>query len=223
MMIRVTLSAAVSVDGYIDDVGSERLLLSNAEDFAAIDRLRAEHDAILVGAGTLRADNPRLTIRDPNLREARRARGWSLDPVKITLTKGDLNPSLRFFTEGEGCKWVYAPTSAVDRLQTRLQATAEVRAGGPSEVDLNVMLHDLERRGIQTLMVEGGTTVSGWFLRENRVHRLRLAVAPFFVGQHEAPRWVGPGRFPFDLNRRMKLQKLEALGDVSVLHYELNP
>ncbi|MFD0884067.1 RibD family protein, partial [Streptosporangium algeriense] len=59
----VLSSVAVSLDGYIDDATSERLLLSNDEDFDRVDAVRATCDAILVGAGTVRADDPRLMVR----------------------------------------------------------------------------------------------------------------------------------------------------------------
>jgi len=61
----VLLSCAMSIDGHIDDNGPERLLLSNAEDFDRVDEVRASCDAIMVGAGTVRRDNPRLLIRSP--------------------------------------------------------------------------------------------------------------------------------------------------------------
>jgi len=64
----VVLSCAMSVDGYIDDASPERLHLSNDADFDRVDAERASCDAILVGANTIRRDNPRLLIRDPRRR-----------------------------------------------------------------------------------------------------------------------------------------------------------
>lgn len=69
----VLLSAAQSLDGFLDDTSPERLVLSTEDDFAVVDRLRAEADAIFVGAGTVRADNPRLLVRSPELRKWRLA------------------------------------------------------------------------------------------------------------------------------------------------------
>lgn len=62
----VLLSAAVSLDGFLDDTGPDRLLLSGPEDFDRVDQVRAESDAILIGAGTLRTDNPRLLVNSPS-------------------------------------------------------------------------------------------------------------------------------------------------------------
>ncbi|MGW2546348.1 RibD family protein, partial [Kitasatospora sp. NPDC001574] len=71
----VLLSAAMSLDGYLDDASPERLLLSGPADFDRVDAERAACDAILVGGNTLRADNPRLLVNDPDRRAARRAGG----------------------------------------------------------------------------------------------------------------------------------------------------
>lgn len=91
----VLLSCAMSVDGYIDDASPERLLLSNPEDFDRVDAVRAESDAILIGATTLRRDNPRLLVNSPERRAERMARGLPAYPLKVTVTaSGDLSPDL---------------------------------------------------------------------------------------------------------------------------------
>src|SRR6266516_1691042 len=97
----VLLSCAMSVDGYIDDTSADRLLLSNAEDFDRVDAVRADSDAVLVGAGTLRRDNPRLLVDSERRRATRVARGLPEHPMKVTVTgTGDLDPALRFWHHG---------------------------------------------------------------------------------------------------------------------------
>lgn len=83
----VQASVAVSVDGYIDDLSDRRLVLSHAADWEEVRSLRAESDAILVGAETIRRDNPALVTRDERLRELRAERGLPADPVKVTLSR----------------------------------------------------------------------------------------------------------------------------------------
>ena len=101
------LSCAVSIDGYLDDASPNRLILSGPEDLDEVDELRAAADAILVGAGTIRADNPRLLVRDPARIAAREAAGKPPHPLRVTLTAtGDLDPAARFFT-GPGTPLVY--------------------------------------------------------------------------------------------------------------------
>ncbi|NEC29873.1 5-amino-6-(5-phosphoribosylamino)uracil reductase, partial [Streptomyces sp. SID8111] len=89
--------AAVSLDGFLDDTGPERLLLSGAADFDRVDEVRASCDAILVGAGTLRADNPRLLVNSAERRAARVADGRPAYPLKVTVSgSGDLDPEAQF-------------------------------------------------------------------------------------------------------------------------------
>ncbi|SDG33712.1 5-amino-6-(5-phosphoribosylamino)uracil reductase [Sinosporangium album] len=215
----VLLSCAMSLDGHIDDSGPDRLLLSNEEDFDRVDEVRASCDAILVGAGTLRRDNPRLLVRSEARRHARVRRGLPPHPAKVTLTAtARLDPAGLFFTEGDARKIVYAASAVVGPLSAALAGVAEVSdAGDP--LDLRTALADLARRGIARLMVEGGGTVHTHFLQEGLVDELQLVVAPFFVGDPSAPRFVYGGSFPQDSRHRMELADVRRLGDVVLLRY----
>jgi riboflavin-specific deaminase-like protein len=208
----------MSLDGYIDDTSPERLLLSNAEDFDRVDSVRAESDAILVGATTLRRDNPRLLIRSAERSAAREARGLPPHPLKVTVTaSGDLSADLGLWHHGCG-KLVYCPIGAAGRLRERLGELAEV-IGLSDTIDLGAMLEDLAARGIRRLMVEGGSTVLTQFLVAGLVDELHVAIAPFLVGDPAAPRFVTAGPFHFDSARRMKLAEVRAIGDVALLRY----
>lgn len=216
------LSCATSIDGYIDDASEQRLVLSNAADLDRIDEVRAGCDAILVGAGTVRRDNPRLLVRDPRRRAARRDRGLPDSPAKVTMTaRGDLDPAARFFTEGEAEKLVYCASASAGRTRTRLGALASViDAGDP--VDPLRMLADLAARGVRRLMVEGGGTVHAQFLTAGLADELHLVVAPFFVGDGRAPRFVGEGRFPWHSGRPARVTEVRRIGDVVLLRYALS-
>ncbi|GAA2165619.1 hypothetical protein GCM10009727_84480 [Actinomadura napierensis] len=213
------LSCAMSVDGYIDDAAPERLRLSSAADFDRVDTVRAGCDAILVGAGTVRADDPRLLIRSPARRERRAARGLPPDLTKVTLTwSGDLDPGARFFTTGESPKLVYAPSGTAAELAGRLDGAGEVvDAGEPLE--LATVLADLSARGMRRLMVEGGGAVHTLFLTSGLVDELQLVVAPFFIGDPSAPRFVRPGVFPQSPERPMRLAEITRIGDLALLRY----
>src|SRR5215471_5954030 len=110
----------MSVDGRIDHRGPSRLVLSNQADLDRVDQERAASDAILVGGGTLRRDDPRLVVRSPELRAGRAARGRPENPMKVAIAGGELDPGLRFFTEGAAEKLVFCPTPAAGRLRKRL-------------------------------------------------------------------------------------------------------
>lgn len=214
----VLLSCAMSVDGFIDDTTAERLLLSNAADFDRVDAVRAESDAILIGAETLRRDNPRLLVNSPERRAEREARGLPPYPLKVTLTaSGDLDPGLKFWHHG-GAKLVYCPDSVAAKVRDRLGSLAEVASAGEN-LDFAALLDDLGARGIHRLMVEGGGTVHTQILSAGLADEIQLAVAPFFVGDPTAPRFVNPAVFPNGPGRRMTLADVQAVGDVAVLRY----
>nr|WP_221333194.1 dihydrofolate reductase family protein [Nocardia transvalensis] len=212
------LSAAVSVDGYLDDASPERLLLSNPEDFDRVDAVRADSDAVLAGAETLRRDNPRLLVRDDARRARRVSAGKPEHPLKVTLTgSGDLDPGLRFFHTG-GEKVVYTTDSGVARLGDRLAGLADVVSLGGT-VDFPALLDDLGRRGVHRLMVEGGGHIHTAFLAGGLADELLLAVAPVLVGASGAPRFLRPADFPGGSRRRMGLADVGRVGDVALLRY----
>lgn len=214
----VLLSCAMSIDGYIDDATPERLLLSNAADFDRVDGERAASDAIVVGANTIRRENPRLAVRSPARRAARTRAGRPATPAKVTLTlSGDLDPSANFFAD-DTLTLVYCPSSVRAALAERLGDRAEV----VGTVALPDVLTDLAERGIDRLMVEGGSSVLTAFLTAGLVDELHLAVAPFFVGDAEAPRVVGSGRFKWTPTDTMRLVDTTAIGDVALLRYRLS-
>ncbi|PRY35145.1 RibD family protein [Umezawaea tangerina] len=214
----VLLSVAVSVDGYIDDRSAERFPLSNADDFDHVDRMRAESGAILVGAETVRRDNPRLLVNSGERRAARVAAGLVEHPVKVTVTdSGNLDPDLRFWHHG-GEKLVYTTDSGRVTATACLGGLAEVVALG-SAIDLGDLLDDLGRRGVERLMVEGGGRIHTGFLEAGLADEIRMAVAPMLIGQGSAPRFVNPGEFPGGPAHRFHLEAVEKLGDVAVLRY----
>ncbi|MBO0854268.1 MAG: dihydrofolate reductase family protein, partial [Nocardia sp.] len=151
----VVLSVATSIDGYIDDSSPQRLLLSNAEDFDRVDGVRAESDAILIGAETLRRDDPRLLINDHQRRAARVAAGKPEFPARVIVSaSGDLDPRLRLWQQS-GQRLVYTTSRGATRLGGRMDGVAEVIALGDT-VEFGSLLDDLGDRGIGRLLVEGG-------------------------------------------------------------------
>lgn len=211
----------MSVDGYIDDARPERLRLSSPADFDRVDGVRATCDAILVGAETIRRDDPKLLIKSPVRQERRAARGLPRQLTKVTLTlRGDLDPTSRFFTTGDCPKLVYTGSRAVPALAERLEGVAEVIDGG-DPVDVRLVLADLARRGVRRLMVEGGGGMHTLFLTEGLADELHLVVAPFFIGDPSAPRFVHPGLFPQDPAHPMRLAEVTRIGDLALLRYLL--
>ncbi len=214
----VLLSVATSVDGYIDDASTQRLLLSNAADFDRVDEVRANSDAILIGGNTLRSDNPRLLVNSDERRAARVTAGKSEYPLKVTISaSGDLSPDLKFWHFGND-KVVYTTDAAVSKLRERLSGLADVVSTGPT-VDFTAMLEDLATRGVERLMVEGGGQIHTQFLAQGLADEVHLAVAPLLVGDAAAPRFLHPAEYPGGSAHRMTLLGVQAVGDVVVLRY----
>src|SRR5680860_39331 len=216
------LSCGISIDGYLGGASEKRLLLSNDADLDRVDAVRAASDAILVGAATVRNDNPRLLVRAQARRRARVARGLRPSPIKVTVTRAaQLDARANFFVTGETRKLVYCPSAIVSGGRDRLGAVATVVDGGRC-VDMRQVSQDLGARGVEQLMVEGGGTVHTQFLTADLVDELHLVVAPFFVGDARARRFVGDGRFPWNPDRRATLAEVRRIDDVVLLRYALS-
>lgn len=214
----VLLSVATSVDGYMDDTSADRLLLSNAEDFDRVDEVRAGVDAILIGATTMRRDNPRLLVNSPERRATRVSRGLPEYPLKVTVTgSGALDSSLKFWHHG-GDKLVFTVDSAIEKVRATLDGLADVVSTGPV-LDWGLALDELGRRGIGRLMVEGGGTIHTQLMAQNLADELHLAIAPLLVGDADAPRFLGPAAYPGGSTARMRLLDAQTIGDVVLLRY----
>ena len=211
--MRVTLSFATTADHYLDDRAPERLMISTPEDWEAVQRLRTACDAILVGAETLRRDNPALLLRDEAVRERRRAAGLRPDLTKVTVTRsGALSPSARFFTEGEAERYVFS-----QRPIPGLEGAASVIVcDGP--ITAARIVTELEKRGVEHLLVEGGAEMLRMFLDEGMADSVRCAVNPHLTlgaGQ-------GGAHFEFRPPKHAACRR-EELGGMEVAWYTLHP
>ncbi|MFR9652828.1 MAG: dihydrofolate reductase family protein [Rikenellaceae bacterium] len=174
--MRTMLSVATSADSYIDDMSPNRLVLSTAEDWEQIYELRRSHDAILIGAETLRRDNPTLRTKDIG-REPRRI---------IVSSDGYIDPSLRIFHQGESPVILFSTTP-----RPELEALAEVVLC--QKINAAHIITELERRGINSLFVEGGSQILEMFLVERLADDVRIARNPAVrVADRSAPRFVPP-------------------------------
>ncbi|NUP52524.1 MAG: deaminase [Catenulispora sp.] len=220
MRPHVVLSAAMSLDGHLDDNTPDRLMLSDAADFDRVDALRAASDAIMVGAETIRRDDPRLLVNRAERRAERVRQGRAEFPIKVTVTgTGALDAGARFFTTG-GAKLVYCADAAVAAQTERLRGAADTEVVAAGElVDFGMILADLRRRGVERLMVEGGGSLHTRFLAEDLADEIHLAIAPFFVGDDSAPRFVRAADFPQNAGRRMVLAETRAIGDLVFVRY----
>ncbi len=216
------LSCGMSIDGYLDCTSVKRLRLSNDADFDRVDAVRATCDAIFVGAATVRNDNPRLLVRSAARRQRRVARGLRPSPIKVTVTgRAELDAQAAFFVTGDTEKLVYCESSKLAEARDRLGTVATVVDGG-RPVEMTAITEDLRARGVERLMVEGGGSLHTQFLTADLADELHLVVAPFFVGDSRARRFVDDGRFPWNPRRRATLAGVRQIGDVVLLRYALS-
>jgi diaminohydroxyphosphoribosylaminopyrimidine deaminase/5-amino-6-(5-phosphoribosylamino)uracil reductase len=203
----VTLKAAVTLDGRLAARTGDSRWVTGAEARAWVHRLRDRVDAVLVGAGTARADDPALTVRLPG--------GRGRDPLRVVLdTDLRLPAALRLFTERSAAPTVVAHACASPRRR-RLPAGVELLrcARGPGGVDLSDLLAKLAARGVTHLLVEGGGAVHARFLEAGLVDEVAVLVAPKILGADGLPltRGRGPARMADAL--RLEEVEVERLGD----------
>jgi 5-amino-6-(5-phosphoribosylamino)uracil reductase len=216
------LSCCQSLDGYLDDSSEQRLVLSGDADLDRVDALRADCDAILVGAATVRSDDPRLVVRSPERVARRLADGRPATPWKVTVTGlAKLDPGAAFFTDGDTERLVYCAEDRADEALAALGEVATVVTVGP-EIRMAALAADLRARGVRRLLVEGGAAVLSQFLAEDVADELQVAVAPFFVGDSAARRFVDDGDYPWTAGRRARLAGTRVLGDVVLMRYALS-
>lgn len=171
----------MSADGFLDDRTDKRLVLSTPRDLSAVHLLRAEMDAIMVGAETVRADNPSLITRSPECAKIRKKGGRAPHPIKVTVTaSGDLDPQAAFFSEGETEKIVLVKGDATLDPAIELGATI-IRF---AEDWWPVLKQALEERGVEALMIEGGAQLIHYALDERIADKWRIAVSEKELGEN---------------------------------------
>ncbi|MFR9603797.1 MAG: dihydrofolate reductase family protein [Rikenellaceae bacterium] len=182
----VTLSVATSADGYIDDLTPNRLVLSTPEDWEEVYALRAQADAILIGAETLRRDNPTLRLKRTELMEWRESAGLSAEPARVIVSgRGEISPDLRIFSEGEGRIIIFSNISRPELTKAEVIVAQDINAA--------YIVTELEKMGIVELFVEGGAKILDMFTSQGIVDKLRLARnRKIIVGEPSAPHFTLP-------------------------------
>ncbi len=201
----------MSVDGKIAFADARPAKLSNEEDVARVQRLRAEADAVLVGVGTVLKDDPKLTVKPEH------ARGKQ--PLRVVLDSAGKTPDHAHVLDGSA-ETLIATTADC----TRQFAHAQVFRAGKDEVDLVPFLEHLSQRGVKTLLVEGGSTVIWSFVKQHLADEIRVFVASLILGGHAAPTLAGgPGVHALSEALHVRLESAERLGDGLVLTYTVVP
>lgn len=211
----VIINAASSVDGKIDTFRRQGSAISSPQDMRRVLELRARVDGVMVGGHTLLREDPKLTVKLPELSAQRLQAGKPANPAKIGIvTRADLNPQGQFIHAGPARRILFTTSQTTPQQVNVLQALGvEVYLLGEKRVDLSQSIHTLEKLGLETLMVEGGGALIAEFLRLGLANELQLYLAPKLFGGADSPTLVdGPG-WEAAVSPRLRLAECRVLDD----------
>ncbi len=217
------INSAMSADGKISTKERKQVRISGNVDFDRMDELRASSDAVMVGIGTVLADDPSLTVKSEARRAARKADGREENPVRVVVDSKARTPlDADIFRKGEGTRVVAVSRSAPRERVKVLEEVAVVIVAGENKVDLPELVVRLKKVGIDRLMIEGGAGLNWGMLSCGLVDEIYSFVGNLIIGGSSSPTLVdGPG---FEENEIMGLEfvSCERMDDGVVLKWRVN-
>jgi 2,5-diamino-6-(ribosylamino)-4(3H)-pyrimidinone 5'-phosphate reductase len=222
----ILVNVAMTVDGKIDTVKRKGATISSAADKARVDRLRADVDAVLVGGRTLIDEDPKLTVRDPALRQERLRRGLPENPAKVGVTTiAEIKADGDFMTAGPAMRYIFTTEQTSSKKMKELEfAGAMVFVSDRDRIDLLEVMITLYRAGVKRLLAEGGGTLLAELFRLGLVDEVTSYIAPKIFGGASAPTLAdGPG-FLAEQAPDLELISAEKYDDEGgvLLHYLVN-
>ena len=206
----VFINAAMSADGKIATIERRQTRISSERDFDRVDSLKAESDAIMVGVGTILADNPSLTVKSEKRREERRKARKDENPLRIVVDSKARTPvDAEILNKGEGKRIIAVSKQAIVENVERLGEKAEILICGNEEVNLRNLLYLLWQRGVSRLMVEGGAMLNWSLISQGLVDEIYIYVGNMVIGGEYAPTLVDGNGF-IEEEKMVKLELLSA-------------
>ncbi len=185
------INSAMSADGKISTWQRKQVKISGAIDFDRVDELRATSDAVMVGIGTVLADDPSLTVKSAQRKAERRAKGLNENPIRVVIDSQARTPlEADIFKKGEGQRIVLVSSSAPSDNVEALRKKAKIIVSGDTRVDLPDAMEQLHRLGIKRLMVEGGATLNWAMLSRGLVDEIYTFVGNIIIGGKVSPTLV---------------------------------
>jgi len=198
----------MSADGKISTLERIQTRLSGTNDLDRVDALKAGSDAIMVGIGTVLADNPSLTVKSKERQEERKRAGKDDNPLRIVIDSRTRTPvDADILTKGEGKRLIVVSERAIVADVGLLGEKAEIMVCGKEEVDLRELLYLLWQRGVSRVMVEGGATLNWSLISQKLVDELYTYVGNLIIGGERAPTLVDGKGFVKE-GRQIKLELL---------------
>jgi riboflavin biosynthesis pyrimidine reductase len=207
-----TIDGAISVQGRSG-------LLGGPADRRVFQTLRCLTDVVLVGAGTMRAENYGPVRLDDDLRAHRTAAGRPpVPPIAVVTGSGNFDWSSPFFAEAEARPIVFVPDAAVHDVRTRAGDAAEVVGAGDGRVEPRRVLEHLGAAGFGSVLLEGGPGLNAENVRAGLLDELCLTVSPCLVAGSGPRVLAGP-----ELERPLELEVVHLLEEDGFLFYRLCP
>ena len=208
----VILSAAISIDGKIATrLGDSKL--SSKKDKIRLHRLRSKVDAILVGKNTIHIDDPLLTVRYVK----------GKNPIRIILdSQGTISVNSKILQTCNKIPTIIAVSKKISKLnlQKLKKFPVEIIMTGENTVNIKLLLTNLRKRKINTILVEGGGTINWQFIQNNLFDEVLITIAPFIIGGTDAITFVqGRGFDKIIESPRLRLNAIKRLENYLVLHY----
>jgi len=218
----VIVNLAMSADGKISTRERRQVKISGPEDFTRVDSLKAETDAIMVGIGTVLADDPSLTVKSEANRAARTAAGKPEHPIRIVVdSKGRIPLLAAILHKGGGQRIIAVSPAAPAEKIAALEKLATVLVTGKDAVDLADLLERLYALGIRRLMVEGGGTLIGGLFTEGLVDEFMTFVGNCIIAGAGAPTPADGEGFTVAAGLpRLTLVSATRMGDGILLHWK---
>lgn len=225
MRPRVVVNVAMSADGKLSTRERRQVRISGSGDFTRVDTLKAASDAVMVGIGTVLADDPSLTVKSEENKKTRRADGKPDHPIRVVVDSGARIPlTASILHKGEGTRIVAVSRRADPAKVAGLSAYATVIVAGEDIVDLPELLENLYALGIRLLMVEGGGTLIASLFSAGLVDELYTFIGNMIIGGKDSPTpvdgigWTEESGFP-----RLILLDIKRIESGVLLHWRVEP
>jgi len=216
----VHVNAATSVDGKLASRRREQLAISGPDDFARVDRLRAANDAVMVGVGTVLADDPSLTVDDAGLVGEREERGAPPQPTRVVADSNARTPPEARVLDDAASTVVLVASSAPDERVAAIEAAgATVVSAGDERIALSTAFDELAERGLVDVMVEGGGELIFSLFAAGLVDELSVYVGSTVIGGRDAPT-LADGEGFVDNYPDLELTDVERIDDGVLLRYD---
>ena len=211
---KITLSAAITLDGKIGQK-NKHIVLSSKSDKIRVHKLRSKSDAILVGKNTVEQDDPLLTVRY--------AKGKN--PIRIILdSHGTIKNNSRIIKTCQRVPTIIVTSEIISKSNlNRLQKLPiDVIICGKNQVNITKLLSILSKKGIKTILLEGGGTLNRSFLKKNLIDEMVIALTPYVLGSENTVSLFEGLSFPsLKIKLPLKLKKVQKNGNEIILNYKL--